>query len=435
MSRRSLSPRPVPSNLINPSRGPPPQNGFRLAHLLLRIRAISGIPTKIEWILPPGFKASEIQCLQPEKIVLSGLTNYGYEKDVLLPVEITPPPSLKHGTPLSSKPTPNGSCAAGKLHSRRSNFILTIPWIQWQSAQLCLARSHPERKNIVPHPAPSADVEHTSQSIGFLVSVVSAFVGGLILNLMPCVLPVLALKVLALVKAPTRKSARLASRHCHIRGHYCFLLGFATILLILRAATPLGWGFQMQSPPFVAFLAALFLLLALNLFGVLNRRFLVALMQRRRGLAVSGALSPRARWPLLPQHPAPLPTWGLPSGFALTQPPGATSPFSPPWDLAWPRLILFSASSRSSQIHSQARQLDDRFKQFLVSLSWVPSFIPSPFRFPLWHPGHYFPSGRTRIPRSRFMDLRPLVPVPPSPLFGRLRRHSPVPYHRRYVDD
>ncbi len=97
-----------------------------------------------------------------------------------------------------------------------------------------------------------------------------AFLGGLLLNLMPCVLPVLSLKVLALVEQ-AGQSPRAALRQA---GAYtigvvasCWVLAGA--LLFLRAAgEPLGWGFQMQSPIFVGLLAALFWVLALNFLGV-----------------------------------------------------------------------------------------------------------------------------------------------------------------------
>ncbi|MEO6922840.1 MAG: protein-disulfide reductase DsbD domain-containing protein, partial [Bryocella sp.] len=96
-----------------------------------------------------------------------------------------------------------------------------------------------------------------------------AFLGGILLNLMPCVFPVLFLKGLALVHSSNEERGRQ-------RGHGLvytlgILVSFWTIvavLLSLRAAgRELGWGFQLQSPGFVAILAALMFFLALSLAG------------------------------------------------------------------------------------------------------------------------------------------------------------------------
>jgi len=96
-----------------------------------------------------------------------------------------------------------------------------------------------------------------------------AFLGGLILNVMPCVLPVLSLKALHLVQlsGEKRNSAR-AEGIAYTAGVLLSLLALATLLLVLRASgQALGWGFQLQSPPVVWLLLALFLALSLNLLG------------------------------------------------------------------------------------------------------------------------------------------------------------------------
>jgi len=105
----------------------------------------------------------------------------------------------------------------------------------------------------------------------FLLAVLgSAFIGGLILNLMPCVLPVLSLKVFALVRhAGENPGAAWKQGVAFTTGVVISFWVLAGLLLVLRAAgNQLGWGFQMQSPGFVLALIFLFFLLALNLFGV-----------------------------------------------------------------------------------------------------------------------------------------------------------------------
>jgi thiol:disulfide interchange protein DsbD len=97
-----------------------------------------------------------------------------------------------------------------------------------------------------------------------------AFLGGLILNIMPCVLPVLSLKALHLVQlsSESRASAR-SEGFAYTGGVLLSLLALATLLLILRASgQALGWGFQLQSPPVVWLLLALLFALSLNLLGL-----------------------------------------------------------------------------------------------------------------------------------------------------------------------
>jgi DsbC/DsbD-like thiol-disulfide interchange protein len=61
----------------------------------------SGLPTRIQWKLPPGFRAGEIQWPYPETLLLGLDVNYGYEGEAWLLTEITPPPALKEGTKVS----------------------------------------------------------------------------------------------------------------------------------------------------------------------------------------------------------------------------------------------------------------------------------------------------------------------------------------------
>lgn len=107
-----------------------------------------------------------------------------------------------------------------------------------------------------------------SGSLGLAAALLFAFVGGLILNLMPCVFPVLGLKVLSFgahahAPAQARQHALLFAV-----GAVLSMLALAALLLILRAAgEAIGWGFQLQNPWVIAGLALLFVAIAVNLFG------------------------------------------------------------------------------------------------------------------------------------------------------------------------
>ena len=94
-----------------------------------------------------------------------------------------------------------------------------------------------------------------------------AFLGGLILNLMPCVFPVLALKVVGLAGAARGKARWQAV--AYTAGVLVAFAGLCAALLAARAAgTAAGWGFQFQSPVFVAAMAWLLFAVGLNLSGV-----------------------------------------------------------------------------------------------------------------------------------------------------------------------
>lgn len=104
--------------------------------------------------------------------------------------------------------------------------------------------------------------------VGLIATLLGALLGGLILNLMPCVFPVLAIKVVGFVQVKD-KATRLATGLAYTVGVVMSFLALGALLLGLRAAgEQLGWGFQLQNPAVVALLAALFTLLGLNLAGL-----------------------------------------------------------------------------------------------------------------------------------------------------------------------
>jgi len=100
-------------------------------------------------------------------------------------------------------------------------------------------------------------------------AMVFAFLGGLILNLMPCVFPVLALKAAALARSSRDAKEARADGLAYLAGVLVTFLLLGTALLLLRGlGQEIGWGFQLQSPPVVAVLALLMLVVGLNLAGL-----------------------------------------------------------------------------------------------------------------------------------------------------------------------
>jgi thiol:disulfide interchange protein DsbD len=106
--------------------------------------------------------------------------------------------------------------------------------------------------------------------LGMLEAVLLALVGGLILNLMPCVLPVLAIKVFAIAELAGRDRRHvIANGAAYAAGILSSMAVLACAVLVLRAVgSQVGWGFQFQSPLFISCIAILLVAFALNLFGV-----------------------------------------------------------------------------------------------------------------------------------------------------------------------
>jgi thiol:disulfide interchange protein DsbD len=110
----------------------------------------------------------------------------------------------------------------------------------------------------------------TASATPLLTWLALAFLGGLILNLMPCVFPILALKALAIIRASGQHHAQIR------RESFAYTAGILTAftliggtLILLRAlGSKIGWGFQLQSPIFIAAMALLILAIALNLAGI-----------------------------------------------------------------------------------------------------------------------------------------------------------------------
>ena len=159
--------------------------------------------------------------------------------------------------------------------------------------------------------------------VGLLAALGLALIGGIILNLMPCVFPVVTIKVLSFVEQARGKPAKLRAHGlAFAAGVMVSFWVVAGILLVLRAqGEALGWGYQLQSPPVVAALALLFFVLALNLSGLFqvgsSLQSLAGKLRLRNDYADS-ALSGLVA--TLVATPCTAPFMGAALGFALTRP-------------------------------------------------------------------------------------------------------------------
>jgi thiol:disulfide interchange protein len=321
----------------------------------------SGMATSIEWHLPEGFSIGELQWPRPTRFEHQSLVGFGYENEVLLMAEVTPPATLRPGDeiPISAEVSwiaCADSCVPGFVELKKNFKVATTPtashWsnlfrtfkarLPQKALRAELARDgerlqlrlelpdqlaqgvqkayfFPDAEGTIDHTVPQEMhfdaqklslslqgvgseklssmtgllvLEHgggpTSFSIEALIdgadgisgaegsamsfglALLFAFLGGLILNLMPCVLPVISLKVMGFVEMAD-KGRREGMRHglAFTSGVLLSFMVLAGLLLILRATGEgLGWGFQLQNPMFVAILAGVIFLLGLSLFGV-----------------------------------------------------------------------------------------------------------------------------------------------------------------------
>lgn len=340
----------------------------------------TGLPTKLAWTLPPGFKAGAVQWVVPEIFKLGGLINYGYKKEVLHLVAITPPEDLSPGSRILLSANASWLMCEEVCIPASAALNLVLPvgkegpdWNErvraafeetrsrlpqssnfWQIESLLkedrvtlvirssnnqprppgdlyffsedrqvdpnaqqLLRQFEDRSELTLSRAPFAEwggslpgilysaqgwfaddsgkgllvnpltVSRTADPIaGALKSRVQgadyssrqtlpvillfALCGGFILNLMPCVFPVLSLKALSFIDR-AGESPRMGILHglSYTLGILLSFWGLALLLNLLRAGgEELGWGFQLQSPHFVFALTVLLFTFALNLSGL-----------------------------------------------------------------------------------------------------------------------------------------------------------------------
>ena len=145
----------------------------------------------------------------------------------------------------------------------------------WAEVDLPLPRASAGAEVAV-RPAPWLEPLHTASGSGFFWrAILLALAGGLVLNLMPCVLPVLAIKVFALTDLAQRSPGEVRLHGAaYAGGVVASMLALAGAVVALRAGgTAVGWGFQFQEPLFLAVISAVLVVFGLNLFGVFEIGF------------------------------------------------------------------------------------------------------------------------------------------------------------------
>jgi thiol:disulfide interchange protein DsbD len=166
-----------------------------------------------------------------------------------------------------------------------------------------------------------------SSNITAWTALIGAFIGGLILNLMPCVFPIISIKALSFAKHAHGEEAHIRKQGwLYTLGVLTTFLGLTIALLALKAAgSSAGWGFQLQSPVVVGGLAVLFFAIGLNLLGAFEFRLGVenvggSLTRKEGGVGTffTGVLA------VIVATPCTAPFMAGAIGFAFVQPPLVT---------------------------------------------------------------------------------------------------------------
>ncbi len=233
-------------------------------------------------------------------------------------------------------------------------LVSAKPWVDGNT-RLGLRFSAPVEPMAEPQPLAVAATDIT-----WWQAILFAFAGGIILNLMPCVLPVLSIKVLGFVQQAGEGQRRILKHN--LAFAFGVILSFwilAVGLLLLRAGgEQLGWGFQLQSPTFIIILTSFMFLMALNLLGVFEVGASLTGIgggSRRSGLIGSFIAGVTAT---VVATPCTAPFMGSALGFSLTQP-------------AWISLAIFT----SLGLGMAAPYV------ILTSSPWLLRFVPKPGRW------------------------------------------------------
>lgn len=163
----------------------------------------------------------------------------------------------------------------------------------------------------------------TSSALNLPVVLLFALLGGIILNLMPCVFPVLSIKVLSLTSAHLGEHSKHLHGMAYAVGIVISFVAIAALLLVFRGAgEAVGWGFQLQSPVFVSLLAYLLFAAGLSFSGLLE----VGARWMNIGQSAAKGTSLRASFmtgilATVVASPCSAPFMGTALGFALTQTP------------------------------------------------------------------------------------------------------------------
>ncbi len=298
----------------------------------------AGIPPKFDFQGSRGFQNPTILYPRPKFFIMPGdIKEYGYDKEVVYPVQAT---ASKDSKDLKIVVKLDYLTCAESCIPHRYHFTLTLPKAAVPQLdpevdplmQTFLSQIPPEDEDVI------ASLQPQKMGVGDVVPLASSgqldlgwvllfgFLGGVLLNVMPCVLPVLSIKLFGLLQHGGRDRRRvtrdsLASAAGII---FSFLVGAVLAILVQQAGRAVGWGIQFQSPWFVGFLMLVLIFFTLNLWGLFEINLPAALTRVGSiGRDDEGPLSffLSGMFATLLATPCSAPFLGTAMGVALSQPP------------------------------------------------------------------------------------------------------------------
>jgi thiol:disulfide interchange protein DsbD len=207
------------------------------------------------------------------------------------------------------------------------------------------------------------------KKLSFSVVLLFAFLGGLILNLMPCVFPILSIKIFNLVAINSSNDNKYFHGLAYTAGILLSFIAIGLLLVVLRnTGASLGWGFQLQSPIFVGFIIYLFVIIGLNLSGwlIIGDSFMGWGQKSTEGTSLTSSFMTGLLATIV-ASPCTAPFMGTALGFALTQPSAiAISIFMfLGLGMAFPIMLVTCLPQLSKWLPRPGVWMDN-FKQFLA---------------------------------------------------------------------
>ena len=235
---------------------------------------------------------------------------------------------------------------------------LTMP-VPWAAAGAAVARSDSPlfgaapKGDVLPAAEPSTGAvagvtaaAGTGGALEFLYALWLAFLGGLVLNVMPCVLPVLTMKLYSLIgQVNTSSAERRSAGYAYSAGILVSFLALAVALIVVKVVLgeQVGWGFQSQSPVYNMVLVTIVFAFGLSLFGVFevpafgaNRAAAASAKEGVSGYFLTGVFA------TLLATPCSAPFLSVGMGFGLALPPAGILLFFAVagFGLAFPFLLI-----------------------------------------------------------------------------------------------
>ena len=308
-------------------------------HVYYKEPGDSGFPPNITLNLPDGYQVTAIEWEKPHKFEENGFTTYGYEGATTVAVTITPPSNIDSADAhfdaeiqwLACK----DSCVPGSA-SLSLNLPVATDTSPAQAANGTTFASVGYTGDLSDLDEPATEQPKTSildgdlkladdanKNRSFASYLFLAFIGGVILTFMPCVLPVLSLKIMRFVQESGEdKSKIFRLNFAYAAGTVgtCLLLGLA-VIIAQALGYSIGWGFQFQQPLFLIAMTTLITLMSLSLFGVfhvqMNAGSGLDKLSQKQGYA--GAFFTGVVATIL-STPCTAPFLGTAIGFAFSQP-------------------------------------------------------------------------------------------------------------------